>query len=158
MAGKKFELKSGNKPSFKEMGSSPLKGADATLVSAAQTAAMAKKPGDWSAHYDKAAEGQLAAFEGKQKMIGDIGKVAGQAGAGMMKAHTMKKASDASETLARYESGELELSQKEIDKLERQKGHGDIASIFSGEKKTSSTNKWDLIKDLLKEKNKEETL
>tara|TARA_R100001594_G_scaffold101710_1_gene136274 strand:+ start:23 stop:508 length:486 start_codon:yes stop_codon:yes gene_type:complete len=58
--GKKFELKSGNNISFKEMGSSPLKQADATLVNAAQNAAMANVPGDWSRSLNKQYEGIIA--------------------------------------------------------------------------------------------------
>ena len=77
MTRKPFKLKSGNKTSFKEMASSPLNAASATLVGAARDAAMANKPGNWSSYYDKAASGQLAASQGLADVIGEVAKGAG---------------------------------------------------------------------------------
>ena len=68
--GSGFKMKSGNKTTFKQMGSSPvLQQADASLVAAARAAAMANVPKDLSAQYNKTAEGVIAAQKGKTEML-----------------------------------------------------------------------------------------
>ena len=68
--GSGFKMKSGNKTTFKQMGSSPvLQQADATLVAAARHAAMQNVPKDLSAQYDKTAEGVIAAQKGKTEAL-----------------------------------------------------------------------------------------
>ena len=108
MTRKPFKLKSGNKASFKEMASSPLNAADATLVGAARTAAMANKPGNWSSYYDKAASGQLAASKGLADVIGEVAKGAG----------TMTEQAVAKKQQAKVDKGNKQGASKE----DREKG------------------------------------
>ena len=132
MTRKPFKLKSGNKTSFKEMASSPLNAADATLVGAARTAAMANKPGNWSSYYDKAASGQLAASQGLADVIGEVAK-----GAGTMTEQAVAKKQQAKVDKALSEGATQEdrekglKAAKRMDAADRAKRRGK----YSGKKK-----------------------
>jgi len=74
-----FKLKSGNEANaaFKMMGSSPIQQqADATLVQAAQNAAMANVPKDNSAQYQKAADAATTASKAQTEALTSIIKEA----------------------------------------------------------------------------------
>ena len=109
-----FKLKSGNTTPFKQMGGSPVKQgqADASLVAAAQRAAMANKPGDWTQHYDKANEGRIAASKAKAEMFGSVVEGAVKVGKKMKKDKKKKE---------KIETKEAKKEQKKTDsKIEKQ--------------------------------------
>jgi hypothetical protein len=147
--GKKFELKSGNNISFKEMGSSPLKQADATLVSAAQNAAMANVPGDWSRSLNKQYEGIIASNQAIANIGSTIAAGATELGIKGIKKRKKKKkkARKAFEKEQKLTALEAEMNKEDISEERLASLQAKHDNIMFGKDKKKKKKKKDKDKD-----------
>tara|TARA_R110002074_G_scaffold374788_1_gene551191 strand:+ start:276 stop:701 length:426 start_codon:yes stop_codon:yes gene_type:complete len=131
---KKQKGKRGFKMEMKEYGKgkSPFLagGADATLVNAAQNAAMANKPGDWSASLNKQYEGINEATKAKGKMGEQIITGAIDLADSYVSANTDKKIKEGSaegatdEQIAKGEKAQATKDRKNPPKKKKKKKKG----------------------------------
>jgi hypothetical protein len=147
--GKKFELKSGNNISFKEMGSSPLKQADATLVNAAQNAAMANVPGDWSRSLNKQYEGIIASNQAIANIGSTIAAGATELGIKGIKKRKKKKkkARKAFEKEQKLTALEAEMNKEDISEERLASLQAKHDNIMFGKDKKKKKKKKDKDKD-----------